>query len=337
MGLPGLKTTDGNDLNTVYYDYIIPIIQRYNEDNVSDFRALLSYDEDEKVKNYYLPEAGRMQKLEQDYGMPDYRTFNKGKFQHDTAKYGDAFRYTETFLKDASTLDIIRFTQELLIRDKETIKFELLKALIASGTSANSLYNGVYGTYEGISAPPTYGANTFAAGHNHYVGNNYASGTIQLTDITLAKKHIAEHGTTGQFVGFINSTQTQEIANLATFVYSSDVNKIANPISDKIAVDGFVGRLLGVDFIETEEIPSGYVLIGKFTENDLGKILAFVQPNDASWRGLQLIPAAARPDYPLVGASARRFFSVAVKNRGSAYCFSCVSGSSVYTSPAYFS
>ena len=63
----GLTTSDGVDLNDVYNNVVTPIIDRYNSVDRTDFRALLCSDEDERVKNYFIPETDRMQLIRINY------------------------------------------------------------------------------------------------------------------------------------------------------------------------------------------------------------------------------------------------------------------------------
>jgi len=339
MSVPGLRTSDGVNINEIYYDVIIPMIEMYNKEDVTDFRAMFCQDADERVRNYYLPEASRFQLLEDDFEQPDWRKHNKGKAQNFANKYGGGFRYTEAYLKDTSSADIVHFTNALLEEDRLTQRYQILRALMFSGaTATNALYNGNFATYEGISAPPAYGANTFTASHNHYIGNQ--SGTLLLSDITAAKKHIVEHGKQGRIVALVNSEQVQEVCNLASFVTFTGngegvSSKISNPLTDRIMTDGYLGRILGVDFVENECIPANYMLMGIFDENELGKPCWFVEPNDPSWRGLQIVPGVVRPDYPLIGATATRWFKIAVKNRGSAYV-TCMAADALYANSSYF-
>lgn len=337
MSTQGLTTSDGINLNELYYDKVIPLMDRYNKEDVTDFRAILCADDDETVKVYDLPEASRFQKVGEDFEQPDARKLVQGQWQFFSELYADSFEYTEAKLRQTSARQIMQNTIALLERDRLTQRYHILRGIVNSGADANSLWNGAFATNEGLSAPPAYGANTFVAGHNHYSGNNNPSGTIQLEDITFMKKHINEHGAQGSFVGFINSKDNMDLMNLSNFRYGGEKGKVSNPITDKVMVDGYVDRIFGIDIIETEAMPAGYMMIGKFNDNDIGKVCSFIQPTQVGWRGLRIIRGNRQVDYPLIGATAERLFKVAVRNRGNAFCMQFVSGSDVYTAPSAYS
>jgi len=181
---------------------------------------------------------------------------------------------------------------------------------------------------EGLSVPPPYEQNVFVAGHTHYYGSNTA--TITQAVISAARKHIVEHGNGGRLVGFINSADEEDLVNLMS--PTSATVKVANPITDKFAIDGYISRMFGDDWIRTEVIPAGYMIISEVAPSDAAKVCRFIVPTNPSFRGLKIIPGA-RPDYPLIGSYYLEFCGAKIWDRGAGVAIQIVDGSTTYTDP----
>ena len=107
--------------------------------------------------------------------------------------------------------------------------------------------------------------------------------------------------------------------------------KVSNPITDKFAIDGYISRMFGVDWIRTEIIPSGYTLIVEVAPNSARKVCRFVVPTNKSFVGLKLIPGA-RPDYPIIGSYYLEFCGARVWDRGAGVAIQ-IHASTSYTDP----
>jgi len=139
--------------------------------------------------------------------------------------------------------------------------------------------------------------------------------TLALTHITAAKKHLKEHGYSN-IVGMCNADFFQKIEDLAGWAaLTSTVFIIPNKVVDGVAVDGFRGRLLGIDWKETEWMPDDYfLLLG--TRQGQTKPVRYIQKNNAVARGLILTPGSYDPRYPIIDAGYLHWLSAQILYRG---------------------
>lgn len=312
----GFTTSDGIDFNEVYYDSIVPSLQRYNEDEQNDFRAILCADDDERIKNTILNTTDVMQKLASNQ-TPDMIKMARGRYQGLTEFYGTGYAYTFEFMKDAKASDVEDLQAKMFKVDRNTIKSTIMKAVMNDpgntlGATQGALWNQYFETYEGITTPPNYKSNTFASSHTHYAFSGAT--TIALDDFTAAEAHIREHGGEGTLVAFINSAQRKQVQDLAGWTTSGT---ISNPITDIISTTGNFTQLLGWTIVIDDTIPAGFIFFAMYDDLNLGKLARFHEPNNPSFRGLQIIPGP-NPNYPLIGAYYFRFMGVKVFNRGNA-------------------
>ena len=305
----GLFTIDGIDYNEVWNNYLTPAIDRYNEVDETDLEALLAVRDDERIKKYLVRTTDAFSKLA-DGERPDRSKAKYGKFQGLTQKFGAGYGYTFDFLKDANLQMIIDHQANILELDRENIRNEILKACLLNST--DGFYNGSFETNEGISAPPKYGANTFSASHTHYIGSTKTAVDLELcADI---RAHIREHGHKGRLVGFINSADEKALTKI--FVPTSSSLTVANPLTDLVAVDGYINRAGGIDWVATEIIPSGYILVvATNPEVDAQKPVALIEPINDSYKGLLLLPGDNK-DYPIINSYYLRWIGAKVIHRG---------------------
>ncbi|MFA5036681.1 MAG: hypothetical protein WC479_05845 [Candidatus Izemoplasmatales bacterium] len=333
--MSGYLTTDGVDLNEVYYNTVVPSISRYNNYDFFPFRETLCSDGDESYIKFPLDRITFDSLGEAE--VPSAKKLKWGRFIGTTSKTGAAFGYTMDFLKDASSRMINDVQAEIYAADRNAVMNKVLNVCLDSASS-DGFYNTYFDSesdmkaYSNVGAPPAYGQNTFTAAHTHYVPLNSTS--IALTDITSAKHHIAEHGSPSKLVAFINSEQVEVFENLAGWNYSTTATYlIPNPITDKTAIDGFQTRWLGIDFFQTEAIPAGYVLIVDVgTGGGYDKPVKFIEPKNASFRGLQLLPGNAIKDYPIIESYFLRWMGAKVWKRAAGIVLQAKSGTT-YSAP----
>lgn len=326
----GYMTTDGVDLNTMYYDTMIPSVDRYNQYDFYPFRETLCSDGNESYVKYPLSKITFSALGEAE--TPSAQKLQWGRFIGSTSKNGTAFGYTFDFLKDADT-KLIALTQAAIYEaDRLAIENKVLDTIL-DGTTAAGFWNAAYDgetdpkAYARVGAPPSYGQNAFNSNHTHYEGLNTTS--IVLTHFTNAKQHIAEHKKIGALICFINSAQVETLENLAGW---SSGAYIANPIVANTAIEGFQTRWLGIDFHQTEAVPAGYlVMIDPGNSTGYNKPIKFIEPNNASFRGLKLIPGNTIKDYPIIDSYFLRWMGAKVWDRSAGYVM--YTGSATYTAP----
>lgn len=292
----GYTTTDGIELNEVLYGTVLPIVELYNQEEVLDLRALLCSDHDESYIKFDASGQWKFQKLGESE-KPASRKKVWGKMQKDTVKYGLDVGYTFDWLMSeiASAEEISRMASKAINRDRALQTSVILDECLISG----GFFNGSFSADEKMTVPPTYGANTFTASHTHYVSSG--SATLTLGTITAMKKHVKEHGFSGNLWGFINADMVLNIENLAGW-YAASTTTVANIVVDNVAIEGFKGRLLGIDWKETEWMPSNYLFVSG-TQAEAGeKPIRYIQKKNPSAKGLILAPGSYDPKYPIIDA-----------------------------------
>ncbi len=321
----GFTTTDGIDLNEVLYGTVLPIVDLYNQEEVLDLRALLCSDWDESYVKFDSSGQWKFQKL----GESEKPTSKKkawGKMQKDCAKYGLDIGYTYDWLMSeaSSAAEITAMARKAVERDRALQTAVILDELLTSG----GFFNGSFEAAENMATPPTYGANTFAAGHSHYV--SAGSATLTLATITAMKLHAKEHGFKGNLWGFMNADMTKKIEDLAGW-YQANTTLIPNKLTDNVAIEGFAGRLLGVDWKETEWMPTDYLIIIGTQAAGGEKPVRYIQKKNPSAKGLLLTPGSYDPKYPIIDADYLHWLEAKVIVRGAGVVYYI--STSAYTNP----
>jgi len=324
----GYTTTDGIDINEVLYDTVLPIIDIYNAEEVLDIRAMLCSDHDESYVKFDSSGHWKFQKLGEGE-KPQSKKKVWGKFQKDTEKFGLDIGYTFDWLMSemSSSEEVVRLARKAVSRDRALQTAVILdEALTDDGGSAGGFYNGNFSANENMQTPPTFGQNSFNANHNHYVASGSAS--LTLATITSMKEHIKQHGYKQMVWGLCNADMIKKIEDLAAW---STTSNVPNPIIDKVAVDGFAGRMLGIDWKETEWMPDDYLFIIGTGGDDAGKPLRYIQKKNPSAKGLILTPGSYDSRYPIIDADYLHWLEALVVARGAGIIYQLTTGS--YSSP----
>ena len=311
----GLTTTDGIDLNEVLYGTVLPIVNLYNREETLDVRAMLTSDWTEQYFKADVSGQWKFQKLGE-AEKPRYRSMVYGRKQKDTVKYGLGLGYTYDWLisNEASASEIRSWVQKAIERDRALEGAVILDVALTNGS--DGWWNGSYTSDEKLSTPPSYGQNTFAAGHTHYTASGNTS--LRLSDIVTAKKTIKEHGFAGPFFGFASADTVADIENLAGWASRSSAEfPVSSPVVNNVAIDGFAGRLLGVDWKETQWMPDNYILIvAPNIPGEARRPINYIQKANTSARGLVLLPGSFDARYPIVDAWYAHWLTAQVIFRG---------------------
>jgi hypothetical protein len=322
----GYMTIDNVDYNEIWNNFITPGVERYNEKDKTDLEALLAVWDDEQIKKYLVSQGNTFKKLAH-IEQPDRQKMAKGKFQGLSEKFGTGFSFDEDFLKDAKEQDILDYQADLLEQDRDNIRLALLKTCML--TSTDGFFNGSFESNEGITAPPKYGANTFAAGHTHYI--TVGATTLDLGFCATARKHIREHGFQERLVGFVNSTDEEAVTKM--LMPTSSSVKVSNPLTDQVAVEGYINRAGGIDWVSTELMPAGWgLVVATNPAVARRKPVRLIWPTNASFRGLRIIKGSDS-DWPIRDAYYSRFMGAKVFHRAAGIAFQLTANAS-YTNPA---
>ena len=331
MSLPGtgLTTTDGLDLNEILYGTVLPVINLYNREEVLPIRTMVTSDFTEQYFKFDASGQWKFQKLGEGE-KPRYRSQIWGRKQKDAVKYGLGIGYTYDWLisQEGSSQEVADKVRKAIERDRALESTVVLDAILTSGV--DGFWNGAYGADEKMSTPPSFGNNTFTAAHTHYTASGNTS--LKLTDIVTAKAKNKEHGHKGPFIGLANGDTIADIENLAGWAARSSAEfPVQNRVIDDVAIDGFSGRLLGVDWIETEWVPNNYIaIISPNVPGEARRPINFIQKANASARGLVLLPGSFDPRYPIVDAWYAHWLAAQVIFRGAGHVTQFAAS---YTSP----
>jgi hypothetical protein len=333
----GWMTIDDVDMNTVLYDYIMPRDELYNTEAQIDLRAAFCTDHTEAyfefpVNKFIVEELGPSAR-------PQSSIRLYGKKQRDIRKFGVGDSYTIDWLvRERQPLRTILDHQEAAHEaDRELVRAIILSALL-DGTTHYGLFNTAFGANEKLTKPISYGQNTFASTHTHYTTSGTAS-LSTLTPITAAKQHMREHGRNGPYSVYCNSETLKDVENMAAWnIRSSGNQPTPNPITDSVALNGYQGRMLGMNWIVNEAIPADYLIV---VDTSIGsKLMKFVQTAVERFRGLlhfsndhgQLLVGETQYRegvYPLVNSFYLRWFNSFVALRDAAVVIQVTEGSYV--------
>ncbi len=278
----GIFNIDEVDMDTVLKRYELPYREAYNLHARATFRAAFCTDIDEGYYKFATT-AFKMQELGP-MARPDPQQQVWGRKQKDVRKFGNGFAYTYEWLaRTRSTKDIQEAQKRCFQADENLVNALVIDMLLASNTHYG-LINTLYGLAEPLSAPPPYGQNAFTAAHTHYTTTGTAA-LSTLTPITAATEHLAEHGHSGPYMALINSHNVMDIENMAAW-NAAATTPVPNPILDRVAVNGFRGRMLGIDWFETEWVPADYIIV--ISTPDASELVGFVQFENPNAQGLVL-------------------------------------------------
>ncbi len=327
----GYRTLDGIDWNTIWYGGIRPAVDAYREVQLPLIQALMT-PHDLTMFEYGISERNGFQRL----GLgerPDRKMIAYANVYPRYAKHGYGVGTDFDTLRISRSDRIRADLQRPMKEYPEFLLTEMLKVMLTDPGTLNAnygFYNGEFSAEEKISAPPTFQQNVFGADHTHYIKNN--SSGVQLSDLSMVKTHIAEHGHNGQIIAFCNSTVRQQLQDMAAFTESI----IRSPVSDMVAVSGFgdVFELGGIVFHVTEMMPSAYVLFIESGATDITGMKPVIMFEPAGLSGLNLYEGP-RNDYPILESFFDSFFGLKVFLRGSGVAMEIGSGTD-YTSPTLY-
>lgn len=325
----GFQTLDGIDFNEVFYGILLPVLDVYSAEGEDLFRTLLTANGDEQIKKLIVPSTLRLQEMAGNM-TPDAVKVIFGRWQSLVRNFKTGVMYSNEYLMYARQADIARLHAEAIAEDQRTIKRETLKEVMNNPAAAptvwkGALWNGNYASDEGITAPPAWETNTFSSTHTHYVING-ATGLAEA-DFDTARQHMSEHGVAGQWLAFMHTDQGNQLSKLLGITGSG----IASEVRDEMARNGYLTKFKGWDVFATDQVPSGYIL-WTADMGVAGKLAAFVESDNVSYRGFNLLPGNVDPNFPIIGSFYSRWFNVKILNRSAAVAMQ-IKATGSYTNP----
>ena len=269
----------------------------------------MKFDSSGKWKFQRLAEAERAQSRKKKWG----------KRQKDTQKYGLDIGYSFDWLmsEQASSSEVASLAKKAIKRDRALQTATILNACLVNST--DGFYNANFSAIEQMDRPPTYGTNVFGPTHNHYVASGAAA--LTLATITAMKEHVKQHGYNRNLWGMMNTDMVKQVEDLAGWTGGTAANPVSGAIVDQVAIDGFAGRLLGINWKTTEWMPDNYLLLIAEPEGGGDKPLRYIQKKNPSAKGLILTPGSYDVKYPLINADYIHWLEALVVLRGAGVCY----------------
>jgi hypothetical protein len=333
FGALNINDTDRVFLSTlgqrVVYDAIQQVLDQHNADLAAAMGVFVEQTTSDHKLRYKLPGGGRLQRLGTQGPSGAVKAYGSWDVAFPLEGFGAQMAGNRIDMAYMTTQDLDRHLNTIMQQDINTVRFEMLKALLNSGQdtfvdpmwgslSIEPLANGDSVTY-----PPVLGSETEAT-ENHYLGAAYAAAAISDTNnpYTTIRDELEEHFGAAQggsnIVTFINNAQVSVTEALTDFDPVND--RYTNPAITRDTLTGLpaslpgrvVGRTNGVWVVEWRFIPATWLLA---VHLDAPKpLIQRVDPADTGLpQGLALV--AQDEEHPITSSYYEHRFGFGVGNR----------------------
>lgn len=229
-------------------------------------------------------------------------------------KFGLGGGITRDALRDGITeAEVMQEHRTAIQADKRLVNQLIMAALFIDG-----------GFWDASVAPPLWANNVMATSHDHYLAYNNA-GVPSLTAVARGKRHLTEHGPTGDLIMFANGETLEKIEVQAEWI-AAVANK--TPLLNRLQEAGFEPNFKtdGVIWVQNDYCPLDYSIMLNIMPDE--KMLAWRYsklPADALIPGiaddkLYLFPDPEDVEY-YMSEQLRRWGCVKVQKRGLACPF----------------
>jgi len=280
LGLLNLSDTDRVFTSTqgqqAVYEAITQVVTRYNADLQAQLAVFVERTTSNYKLRYKLPGGGRLERLGRQAPGGAVKAYGQWDVAFPLEGFGRQIAGARVDMAYMTAGDLDRHLKTVMIQDVNTVRFEVLKALLNNtqrtfsdplwgDLSIEPLANGDTVVY-----PPVIGSEDEAT-EDHYLESGYAAGAISDTNNpykTIADDLDHHFGTsTGgdNIVVFINNAQTAKTKDLTDFDEVPDrfIRTGANtdvPIGLPNVPGKILGRVSGCWAVEWRWIPANYML-----------------------------------------------------------------------------
>lgn len=332
FGALGISDTERAFVNVigqrVVYDAIQTLLNQYNTDLRGAMAVFVEQETEDFKERYKLPGGGRLQRRGGSAQSGAVKAYGGYDVAYPLEDFGAQLAADDIRMAYMTVQDLDRHLNTIFIQDTNTVRFELLKAILNNtqrtfvdelhgSLSIEPLANGDTVTY-----PPVLGSETEAT-DTHYLESNYAATAISdannpyITVRDELEEHFGAEQGGSNIVAFINNAEVPETEDLTDFDPVND--RFTRPGDNQATLFGLpalpgrvVGRTNGVWVVEWRWIPASYLWA---IHLDAPRPLKMrVDPADTGIaRGLTLV---ARDEvYPLEASHYRHRFGVGCGNR----------------------
>lgn len=346
----GLQDNDRSYVNTIGQRVVFDAAQQYlsmsTDDMMKAFAVFVEEETEGYKERYKLPGGGRMQRRGGVAASGAVKASGSWDVAFPLEDFGDQIANDDVSLAYMTLPELQRHLDTVVIRDINTMRYEMLRALLnsASRTFVDPLYGSLTvqpaANGDSVLYPPVLGTEADAT-ENHYLESGYLTAAISNTNnpyITL-RNELEEHFGTptgfGNIAVFINSAQVPITETLTDYDSVADINLAIGANSDVPTnlpnVPGrVVGRCEGVWVVEWRWIPANYMVAIDLDAPAPLKVR--VDPAETGLgTGLQLVSTSDAQ--PLQNSHYRHRFGVGVGNRLNAVVLELGNGGT-YTVPS---
>lgn len=353
FGILGLQDTDNLFINTigqqVVFDAVNMYLQKVNDEMLQAQAVFIESITEDYKERYYLPGGGRLQRRGGQAQSAATKASGSWDVAYPLEDFGAQIAGDEVALAYMTTQQLQRHLDTVTIQNINTVRFEMLQALVRNTT--RTFVDPLKGSLtlqplalasDGVLYPPVLGSETEAT-DTHHIESGYAASSISDTNNPLPtiRDELEEHfgaATGGEsIVVFINNAQTAKIKALTDFdevidSYIRAGDSVNVPINLPSVPGRIIGRGSGVWVVEWRWIPANY-LLGIHLEAPAPLKMRVDPAETGLGRGLQLVAREAR--FPMEQAHYRHRFGVAVGNRLNGVVMELGTGGS-YTIPTAY-
>lgn len=313
----------------VIYDAVNEYLARYNEDMQAAMSIFVEGTTTNHTERYKLPGSGRLQRRGLQSRTGEVKANGGWDVSYPLEDFGAAFASDDVTMGYMTVGDLDRHIQTVVNQDRNTRRFEILKAIFHG--SSTTFVDPLWGSLTiqplasgdvGVLFPPVLGSESEAT-ENHYLESGYAASSISDTNnpyVTIRdelEEHFGAPTAGSNIVVFINNAQTAKTQALTDFSEVEDRFVRLGVQTDQAVglpnVPGrIIGRVSGVWVSEWRWIPSGWAFGIHLDAPAPLKIR--VDPADTGLgSGLQLVAQDA--DYPFMTSHWRDRFGIGTANR----------------------
>lgn len=355
-GFVNLTDTDYQFVNTlgqqVSFEAATLYLNQVNAELIAAQQVFVETETENFLERYKLPGGGRLQRRGGQARSASAKASGQWDVGYPLEDFGDTLTVDDITMAYMSGAEYERHIQDVVIKDTNTVRFEMLKAMLnitprtwidERTPAAGVIVQPFALTSDSTVYPPVLGAETEATAQG-YVGTNYLASAISDTNNPLAtavdylESHFGENTGGEEIVTFVGSgTASQKLQLLTDFVAVPDqfIREGTNtdvPQGLPNVPGRILGRASGSWVVQWRWMPANYLL--SIHLGMPGPLKRRVDPAGTGLgRGLQLVGRDI--DYPLESAFWRHRFGFGVGNRLNGFAQQLVASTS-YTTPTAF-
>lgn len=354
FGALGLNDTDRVFLSTlgqrVVYDAVNQVLAQHNAELAAAMGVFVDQTTTDHKLRYKLPGGGRLQRMGSQSQPGAVKAYGSWDVAFPLEEFGAAIAADRVSYAYMSVQDLDRHMNTVLQQNVNTVRFEILKALLnnAQDTFVDPLWGSLLveplANGDAVTYPPVLGAESEAT-ETHYLESGYAASAISDTNnpFVTMRDELEEHF--GALAGgsniavFFNNAQRAKAVGLADF--DEVVDRFVRPGQDTDVPEGLpkalpgtiLGRVSGCWAVEWRWVPANYMIA---VHLDAPRpLFRRVDPADTNLGdGLQLV--ASSDVYPFTESFYSHRFGVGCANRLNGVVMELGSGGS-YSIPSGYS